>query len=171
MFKPLARYADFQGRSRRSEFWLWTLFNIIIYGALGAWLMIGMASSIVGQTCSLTERAAAGEFDAYIASGGDTATATCNGAVYQVPSAEVANAVGNIFVTGGIPFIIMGIWALLTFIPSLAVAIRRLHDQDKSGWLYLVNFIPFVGGLIFLVFMFLDGTPGPNQYGPDPKGR
>ncbi len=60
---------------------------------------------------------------------------------------------------------------LAIFIPALAVQVRRFHDQDKSGWFVLLNFIPFVGGLIVLVFMCLDGTPGPNRFGPDPKGR
>ena len=62
------------------------------------------------------------------------------------------------------------LWALFTFIPNLAVAVRRLHDQDKSGWMILLALIPLVGGIIVLVFMLLDGTRGPNQYGPDPKG-
>ena len=42
---------------------------------------------------------------------------------------------------------------------------RRLHDSDKSGWWYLLAFVPF-GGLVVLVFTLLPGTPGPNRYGP-----
>ncbi|MDZ3831226.1 MAG: DUF805 domain-containing protein [Sphingopyxis sp.] len=64
----------------------------------------------------------------------------------------------------------LGIFALATIIPSIAVAVRRLHDQDKSGWFYLLSFIPYVGGIILLVFMCIDGTRGPNRFGPDPKG-
>ena len=63
------------------------------------------------------------------------------------------------------------VWALITFIPSLAVAVRRLHDSDKSGWFVLLGFIPYVGGLIMFVFMCIDGTSGMNRFGPDPKGR
>ena len=48
--------------------------------------------------------------------------------------------------------------------------VRRFHDQDKSGWFVLLGFIPIVGGLIVLVFMLLEGTKGPNRFGPDPKG-
>ena len=62
--------------------------------------------------------------------------------------------------------------------PSAAVTVRRLHDRDMSGWWYLgylvASFIPllnFIAMIAFLVIMFLDGTPGPNRYGPDPKGR
>ena len=60
---------------------------------------------------------------------------------------------------------------LAIFIPMLAVQVRRFHDQDLSGWFILLGFIPYLGGLIMLVFMCIDGTPGPNRFGPDPKGR
>ncbi len=56
-----------------------------------------------------------------------------------------------------------------TLIPGLACAVRRLHDTGKSGWFLLVSLIPFVGGIILLVFMFTDGTRETNQYGPSPK--
>jgi uncharacterized membrane protein YhaH (DUF805 family) len=65
--------------------------------------------------------------------------------------------------------VLLVIFYLAVLIPSIAVAVRRLHDQDKSGAYYFVNFIPYVGGLIFLILMVIEGTPGPNQYGPDPK--
>ena len=61
------------------------------------------------------------------------------------------------------------LYALAVFIPSLAVAVRRLHDTDKSGWFLLIGLIPLVGGIILLVFMATEGTRGPNKYGPDPK--
>jgi uncharacterized membrane protein YhaH (DUF805 family) len=57
---------------------------------------------------------------------------------------------------------------LALFIPNLAVQVRRLHDQDRSGWMILLFFIPYVGGIIAIVFMCLSGTTGPNRYGPDP---
>jgi uncharacterized membrane protein YhaH (DUF805 family) len=47
---------------------------------------------------------------------------------------------------------------------------RRFHDQDLSGWLILLYFIPYVGGLIIMVFMCIRGTDGPNRYGSDPFG-
>ncbi|MBO9711221.1 MAG: DUF805 domain-containing protein, partial [Caulobacter sp.] len=60
--------------------------------------------------------------------------------------------------------------ALALLIPSLAVSIRRLHDSDKSGLWLLLHFAPF-GGVVLLIFMLLDGTPGSNRFGPDPKAR
>lgn len=62
-----------------------------------------------------------------------------------------------------------GLILIAGIIPGLAVTVRRLHDQDKSGWFILVNFVPYVGGLIMLVLSFLPGTDGENQYGPDPR--
>lgn len=58
---------------------------------------------------------------------------------------------------------------LALFIPTLAVGVRRLHDIDKSGWFFLVNFIPLIGIIWYLVMMITEGTKGDNQYGPDPK--
>jgi uncharacterized membrane protein YhaH (DUF805 family) len=55
------------------------------------------------------------------------------------------------------------------FLPSLAVTVRRLHDTDRSGWWILLNLIPIVGALIVLIFTCLDGTPGDNRFGPNPK--
>jgi len=69
-----------------------------------------------------------------------------------------------------VPLLIICVVALALFIPSLAVTVRRFHDQDKSGWYILLGFIPYVGSLILLVFMCLDGTRGENRFGPDPKG-
>ncbi|MFV0643224.1 MAG: DUF805 domain-containing protein [Sphingomonadaceae bacterium] len=70
----------------------------------------------------------------------------------------------------GFTGILLLLFILGSFIPMLAVQVRRFHDQDKSGWFVLLSFIPFVGGLIVLVFMCLEGTKGENQYGPDPSG-
>lgn len=64
---------------------------------------------------------------------------------------------------------IYGLYALATFIPGLAVTVRRLHDTGKSGWFFLLAFIPCVGGIIILVFMVTAGDTGNNEYGADPK--
>jgi uncharacterized membrane protein YhaH (DUF805 family) len=47
---------------------------------------------------------------------------------------------------------------------SLSLTVRRLHDSDKSGFWYLIAFVPF-GGIVLLVFTLLEGTPGQNRYG------
>lgn len=62
--------------------------------------------------------------------------------------------------------------ALLALLwPSIAIEIKRWHDRDKSGWWWLIRLVPFIGGLWVLIECgFLEGTQGPNQYGPDPLG-
>ena len=117
----LKKYADFSGRSRRMEYWMFMLINFLIYIAMMALML---------------------------ATGGGNA---------EEPG-PIAMLVG----------LFIMLYGLAIFIPSLAVGVRRLHDSDKSGWLILVNLIPGIGGLIFLVLMVLPGTQGDNQFGPDP---
>jgi len=67
---------------------------------------------------------------------------------------------------GGILF---PLFCLLILWPALAIQAKRWHDVDKSGWWILISFVPFVGGLIALVFNgFIAGTPGPNRFGNPP---
>jgi uncharacterized membrane protein YhaH (DUF805 family) len=61
--------------------------------------------------------------------------------------------------------VLSGLFYLATFLPGLAVAVRRLHDTDRSGWWLLIAFIPLIGSLVLLYFMVQPGTAGPNQYG------
>jgi uncharacterized membrane protein YhaH (DUF805 family) len=59
--------------------------------------------------------------------------------------------------------------ALAVLLPSLAVGVRRLHDTGRSGWWLLLGLIPVIGGIILIVFCVMEGTPGSNAYGPNPK--
>lgn len=68
----------------------------------------------------------------------------------------------NAFGYGMMGLIIL--FGLITFIPSLALNIRRLHDTNKSGWWFLISFIPYVGSLIMLVFMAFDSKPEGARY-------
>ncbi len=124
MLMPLKRYADFSGRSRRKEYWMFTLFYVLVFLALG--LLAGL-------------------FGAFGSDG-------------EGPG-----------VMGTIIFGLMGIVVLGLLVPSIAVQVRRMHDQDKSGWFILLGFIPYVGGIVMLVFMCIEGTRGTNRFGPDPK--
>ncbi|GAB5480984.1 MAG: DUF805 domain-containing protein [Parasphingorhabdus sp.] len=125
MLMPLKRYADFSGRSRRKEYWMFALLQVII--------IVGLA--IIGGVL--------GSF--------------------------TPDPAGSMSTGGTLMIALFGLYALAIFIPSLAVQVRRFHDQDKSGWFVLLGFIPYVGGLIVLVFMCLDGTKGKNRFGDDPK--
>jgi uncharacterized membrane protein YhaH (DUF805 family) len=66
--------------------------------------------------------------------------------------------------------ILVGLYGLAILIPGIAVTVRRLHDTDRSGWWILIGLVPFIGAIVLLIFMVLEGKPGSNQYGPNPKG-
>ena len=68
----------------------------------------------------------------------------------------------------GVYSIVLVLFFLGTFIPGLAVTVRRLHDINKSGWNYLFVFVPF-GSIILLVWMCTEGHQMPNRHGLDPK--
>ena len=104
-----SKYATFQGRAKRSEFWWFELFIVIVYVVL---MVLG---SVIGD-----------------------------------PS---------------IPMILLGIFGLAVILPAISVTVRRLHDQDKSGWWYWIALVPAIGGIWLLVLMCLPGTPGPNRFG------
>lgn len=67
--------------------------------------------------------------------------------------------------------VVVVIAALALIVPSLAVQVRRFHDQNLSGWWVLLGLVPYVGGLVVFVFMLLPGKPGSNRFGPDPRGE
>ena len=87
--------------------------------------------------------------------------------LFAIIVAVVANIVDSaieapIFTT------ITGLGLLL---PGLSVAIRRLHDTNRSGWWILIGLIPLIGFIVLLVFYIQQGDAGPNEYGPEPPDR
>jgi len=65
--------------------------------------------------------------------------------------------------------VLSGVYSLAIFVPALAVAVRRLHDTDRSGMWYIIAFVPIIGPIALLVFCVQDGDMGMNQYGANPK--
>ena len=106
----LKKYAVFNGRARRTEYWMFVLFNIIIS------FVLGFVEGLVGG-----------------------------------------------------PGVIGLLYGLAVLIPGIAVAVRRLHDTDRSGWWLLIAFVPIIGAIVLLVFMVQDSKSGQNQYGTNPK--
>ena len=88
--------------------------------------------------------------------------------IFAVALGFVDGLVGTVDAASGLG-VFSSIFLLATFIPSISVAVRRLHDTDRSGWWLLIGLVPLVGSIVILVFTLLDGTPDQNQYGPNPK--
>lgn len=118
--KVLHQYTDFKGRARRTEYWMFVLFNLI-FGILAM-----IIDNLLGTTMVVQ------------------GTELLYGFFYLV-------------------------YALFLLVPNLAVSVRRLHDVGKSGWFFLIGFIPFIGGFILLYFFILDSQPGSNKWGANPK--
>jgi uncharacterized membrane protein YhaH (DUF805 family) len=94
----LLKYATFEGRATRSEYWFFFLFT----------LLVPMAASIVSEELS-------------------------------------------------------GVFSILFLLPSIAVGVRRLHDIDKSGWFFLLWFIPLIGWIFLIVWAMQEGKE-PNRF-------
>jgi len=112
----LSNYVKFSGRSVRSEFWWWQLFN----------LCAGVLTIVV------------------------------DGAVFG-------------FSSGYTP--LNWLYSIAVILPSLAVAARRLHDIDRSGWWILLVLIPLVGIIILIIWWCKPSQPGANRFGPNPYGQ
>jgi len=65
--------------------------------------------------------------------------------------------------------VLAGLYSLAVLLPSIGVAIRRLHDTGRSGWWLFIGLVPLIGAIILLVYMVSDSEAGTNEYGPSPK--
>lgn len=114
-------YADFSGRTRRKEYWMFVLCQFLI----------AMLFQILAYTAVFAENP------------------TMSGIIFAL----------NFLFSFGV------------LIPSLAIVVRRLHDVGRSGWWYLILFVPIIGVIVLFVFLLSDGQPHTNQYGEDPKAN
>lgn len=128
------KYASFQGRATRSEFWWYALFIFIVNSVINI-----LGSVITGASLMSTfSPDSLSEFGGGLLGG-----------------------------VGTIIFMIIGLIVWLYFLcPSISVIVRRLHDTGRSGWWYWIILVPFVGGLVLLIFTLLGSEPQDNQYGP-----
>ncbi|MFY8107869.1 MAG: DUF805 domain-containing protein [Bacteroidia bacterium] len=88
--------------------------------------------------------------------------------IFALVAIILDNAFGLAFESIGYGVIYL-LYSLITFIPSLSVSVRRLHDKSKSGWYLLLAIIPIIGGIVLLFILAADGDPGENEYGMNPK--
>lgn len=61
-------------------------------------------------------------------------------------------------------FVLWGIWALATLVPGISLLGRRLHDTDRSAFWIFIGLVPFVGGIILLVFTLLSPVPSGARF-------
>ena len=74
-------------------------------------------------------------------------------------------------VAANILLVVASLIYLVSLWPSLAVAAKRWHDRDKSGWWTLITLVPIIGGFWMLIECgFLKGTDGSNRFGDNPAG-
>ncbi len=66
------------------------------------------------------------------------------------------------------PTVLSWIAQIGLFLPSLALVVRRLHDLGRSGWWFLIAFVPCIGIIVLFVFLVQDGQPHHNEYGEVP---
>lgn len=169
MIMPLRRYAEFSGRSRRLEYWAWVLFQFAI--SIVFFVLVSVAANVTLLTL------------------GDSLNPVALGAGFLVifglwmlvslflliPSLAVT--VRRLHDTNR-----SGWWILAPLVPYvvgwtafvMAVGAGKPGSAEFGG-LALIGMLSFLAtlvlGLVVFVFMLLEGTPGPNRYGPDPKGR
>ncbi len=141
MLLPLRRYADFTGRSRRMEFWMFAVLNVIVYAVLGV-LVFGLMG------------------------GGEAMMGSIDPANPLAIYGSLFSGAGLLFVAWWlatlVPSIAVGVRRLHD---------RDMSGWWYLGFIVLsfIPLIGFVASIAYLVFMFLPGTVGPNRFGPDPK--
>jgi uncharacterized membrane protein YhaH (DUF805 family) len=64
--------------------------------------------------------------------------------------------------------VIMNLYMLAVLWPSIAIYIKRAHGRGRSGWFILLFLVPILNIWVFVELLFLPGTAGNNNYGPDP---
>lgn len=90
-----------------------------------------------------------------------------------IPNQATADGSYNVTGLAALPFIVI-VFGVMVFSvwAGICIGIKRYHDRDKSGVWLLIQFVPMIGSLWYLIETgFLSGTPGPNQFGPDPLLR
>lgn len=98
--------------------------------------------------------------------------AIIGGVLYAI---SMAMMVGSIDTTTGeltsaafaVPMFILGLYGLAVIVPTIAITVRRLHDANFSGLLYLLVLVPGIGGLVILVLTVMPSVPEAARYDAD----
>lgn len=88
---------------------------------------------------------------------------------FLVPTLVLSWGIATLDRFFGVGGVLLGVWYLVIFWPSIAVTMKRWHDSDWSGWWLLVLLVPILGALWnFVQCGFLPGSAGTNRFGPEP---
>lgn len=139
MLLPFKRYADFNGRSRRMEYWMFALFNLIVMVVLGGITFAGIG-------------------------GMDAMMASTPGAMPQFGA--LAYLGGGLLGLYLLATLVPNIAVVVRRLHDRDMSGWWYLGVIVAGMIPLVGTLVSLG---FLVLMFLPGTPGPNRFGPDPK--
>ncbi len=114
------KYASFEGRATRSEYWYFVLFYTLV--VIGGAIVGGILGALF--------------------SGGDR----------------------DVMI--GVMTAVYALVVLCVICPSVSVLVRRLHDTGRSGWWYWLSLVPYVGGIVILIFTLMRSQECDNEYGP-----
>jgi uncharacterized membrane protein YhaH (DUF805 family) len=175
MLMPLKRYADFSGRSRRMEFWMWQVAKFLL--GIVLWIvMLAVFGAAFAGVASNKDPAS------FAALGGGIIVVMLLGLIVGlgifIP--DLAVSVRRLHDTNR-----SGWWVaaplgsyFLTFILAGGAMATVGGTSDPGAAMAIVGIVTLICMLatlglclLLIVFYFLEGTPGPNKYGPDPKGR
>jgi len=141
-------YTNPEGRAQRSAYWWVQLYQSILFVVMGIVILM--------------------------AEGGPSFFENLSQAATPEGLTILWNDLGS---SGKIALLCAFAFSLINLVPGIMISIRRFHDLGQSGWLVLAFFVigllPLFGtlaGIANYVWFAVQGTVGPNRYGPDPLG-
>jgi uncharacterized membrane protein YhaH (DUF805 family) len=161
MLLPLKRYADFSGRSRRREYWMFFLGVALFYFAL-ILLMVLLFGSRLAAAINGEGAAAEGMTEIMLGFGVVGIVIALTWLLLLIPSIAVGvRRLHDIDRSGW--------WLMVGYGPWLAsLALTAAQWSNLAG---IADIVSNVGFLVLLVFAVMPGTAGSNRFGPDPKGE
>lgn len=167
MFVPLKRYAEFSGRSRRMEFWMWFLFQFLLNLLFVILIVASVGAGALSPDPRQVMAALGGAVIIYL-------LWLLISLAFFIPNLAVT--IRRLHDSGRSGFWVWLFWGpyLLSIVLSFMSASTAAAGGDDAagGALAGILLLAWLAGcLVLLIFMFLEGTRGPNEYGPDPKGQ
>lgn len=163
MFRPFVKYADFSGRARRSEYWLFQLFQVLACLALIAFMITGLSRGAAGAIA-----------------GGMLGMGLIGLLVLGCLLPNLAVTVRRLHDSN------KSAWWMLLYVPGIfswghnfqtLANIGTPYNANRSAELAatvgqgaMIGMVALLANLTMFILMCLPGTRGPNRFGPDPKG-